>query len=57
MMASRHDRLGRPGEETALLQGKTKIPVPWGQLSLAYLVLFSETISSEYMAPFINKVG
>ena len=56
-MASHHDRVGRPDEETTLLQGKTKIPVPWGQLTLAYLVLFSEIISSEYMTPFINKVG
>ncbi|KAN0092806.1 Drug:H+ antiporter-1 family protein [Tylopilus felleus] len=47
------DRLRRPDEETPLLQGK--IPMPWGQLSLAYLVLFSETISNEYMTPFINK--
>ena len=49
------DRLRRPDEETPLLQGK--IPMPWGQLSLAYLVLFSETISNEYMTPFINKVS
>ncbi|KAN0092805.1 Drug:H+ antiporter-1 family protein [Tylopilus felleus] len=47
------DRLRHPDEETPLLQGK--IPMPWGQLSLAYLVLFSETISVEYTTPFMNK--
>ncbi|KAN0092802.1 Drug:H+ antiporter-1 family protein [Tylopilus felleus] len=53
------DRLRHPAsddlEETPLLQGK--IPMPWGQLSLAYLVLFSETISNDYLTPFMNKLG
>lgn len=53
-MAS-HDR--RPDEETPLLQAKSKTPLPWGQMSLAFLALTAEPISFLYIFAFINQVS
>lgn len=46
-----------PDEETPLLQGKFKTPLPWGQMSVAFLTLIAEPISSAYIFPFINQVS
>ena len=48
---------GRPDEETPLLQGKFKTPVPWGQVNLIFVALIAEPISSLYIVPFINQVS
>ncbi|KAI9574045.1 MFS general substrate transporter [Boletus coccyginus] len=47
---------GRPNEETPLLQGKSKTPVPWGQVNLISVALIAEPISSLYIIPFINQL-
>ena len=52
-MAS-HDR--RPDEETPLLEPRPKTPLPWGQISLIFLALVAEPVSSAYIFPFINQV-
>lgn len=49
-----HDR--RPDEETPLLQGSSRTPLPWGQINLVFLALLAEPFSSAYIFPFINQV-
>ena len=44
-------------EETPLLTTKPKMPLPWGQVSLVFLMLIAEPVSSAYIFPFINQVG
>ena len=44
-------------EQTPLLGGKSKTPLPWGQISLGFVSLVAEPISSVYILPFINQVG
>ena len=53
-MAS-HDR--SLDEETPLLHVKAKTPLPWSQISLVFVALIAEPISSAYIFPFINQVG
>ncbi|KAF8553972.1 MFS general substrate transporter [Imleria badia] len=52
-MASR-DR--SPDEETPLLPVKAKTPLPWNQISLVFVALIAEPISSAYIFPFINQL-
>ncbi|KAG6373436.1 major facilitator superfamily domain-containing protein [Boletus reticuloceps] len=47
---------GSPDEETPLLQGKTKTPLPWSQINIVFIALFAEPISSAYIFPFINQL-
>ncbi|KAF8442388.1 major facilitator superfamily domain-containing protein [Boletus edulis BED1] len=49
-----HDRC--PDEETPLLLGKTKTPLPWSQLSLVLTSLLAEPFASAYIFPFINQL-
>ena len=54
-MANYH---GTPDEEeTPLLGRKSKTPLPWGQITLAFVALITEPISSVYILPFINQVS
>ena len=46
----------RSDEETPLLQGKSKTPLPWSQISLVFIALIAEPISSAYIFSFINQV-
>jgi hypothetical protein len=48
---------GHPNEETPLVGGKSKTPLPWGQISLVFVSLIAEPISSVYILSFINQVG
>ena len=48
---------GRPDEQTPLLEGRSKAPLPWGQIRLIFATLIAEPISSVYILPFINQVG
>lgn len=50
-----HD--GFSDEETPLLQRKSKTPLPWSQISLVFIALIAEPVSSGYIFPFINQVG
>ncbi|KAH0833279.1 MFS general substrate transporter [Lanmaoa asiatica] len=52
---ARHDRCS--DEETPLLHRKPKTPLPWSQISIAFLALVAEPVSSAYIFPFINQVG
>ena len=48
----------RPADERApLLGGKSKTPLPWGQMILVFVALVAEPISSVYILPFINQVS
>ncbi|KAG8213043.1 MFS general substrate transporter [Butyriboletus roseoflavus] len=46
----------RPDEETPLLQAKSKTPLPWRQMTLVFLALTAEPISSLYIFAFINQL-
>ncbi|KAG9315284.1 MFS general substrate transporter [Chiua virens] len=46
---------GPPDEETPLLQGKPKTPLPWRQMNLVFLALIAEPFASVYILPFINQ--
>ena len=46
----------RPDEEAPLLQRKPKTPMPWNHVSLVFVALVAEPISSAYIFPFINQV-
>jgi hypothetical protein len=48
---------GRPDEQTPLLQRKSRTPLPWSQLTLVFVALIAEPISSVYILPFVNQVG
>ena len=48
---------GRPDEQTPLLEGRSKTPLPWGQIRLIFVTFAAEPISSLYILPFINQVG
>ena len=54
-MVSHHRSLEE--EETPLLGGKSKTPLPWGQITLIFVALIAEPVSSVYILPFINQVG
>jgi MFS family permease len=47
---------GHPNEETPLVGGKSKTPLPWGQISLVFVSLIAEPISSVYILSFINQL-
>ncbi|KAF8442386.1 MFS general substrate transporter [Boletus edulis BED1] len=49
-----HDRCA--DEETPLLQGKSKTRPPWSQISLVFIAMVAEPISSAYIFPFINQL-
>jgi hypothetical protein len=53
-MASHHRSLEDEG--TPLLGGKSRTPLPWGQITLIFVALIAEPISSVYILPFINQV-
>ena len=46
----------RLDEEAPLLQRKPKTPVPWNHVSLVFVALVAEPVSSAYIFPFINQV-
>ena len=48
---------GHPDEQTPLLQGKSRSPLPRGRMTLVFVALIAEPISSVYILPFINQVG
>ena len=56
-MATSASQDRRPDEETPLLQVKAKTPLPWNQISLVFLALIAEPITSSYILPFINQVS
>ena len=43
-------------EETPLLQGKSKTPLSWSQISLVFIPLIAEPIPSAYIFSFIDQV-
>jgi MFS family permease len=47
---------GRPDEQTPLLQRKSRTPLPWSQLTLVFVALIAEPISSVYILPFVNQL-
>lgn len=55
-MASIDERPDK-SEETPLLQGKSKTPLPWSQMTLIFVALIAEPVSSGYIYAFINQVG